>query len=460
MDDVLVKLEGGALTDLGIGRVEGFVTVSDAVVIDSHDMLRVFDVNAKPVLELPKEQNTLCFAYKGSVFCCTKGLCGFVEPGKSTVYVDGVNEGVHKVYVVSESIPLYVVYRDREVFVEGQTRWEAAEEKASVLEPHRFEVTVRHLLGSAKLFPESPAIVPEIEADATIYTSTGRHTCGGAAIARVAIKKASVPAGHNRIKIVVYGHEVPAGNQIDVCLEKPVKNINIAAVDTVAGSGKVLVSIEPKVVEVPPPASSVKIEHRGPETTISIESDATVAKAVLRCGNGDFDLEGGRGTVRECVVPATLEYTLLKEGFVFRRAYNIELVGLLKSVVDAVASAGAKEYREGGFVAKFVVPPVPEVNPLTDFEAVVKGDVVLRFRSRYPGVVAVIVNSNRVATDAVKTGVNELTLPLSDRYIVVYYTGFKVYTYTVEIPVKELLKVAIAHAKTLADSLTYRQHTP
>jgi len=175
----LYRLEGGALVDLNISIPENTATTaSDLIVADSSDTLSVFDVNLKPVLNVPKDESARCWAVEGKVFCCSKGLCGVVESGESFIYIDPIGDKVkehHSVRVASET-PALVIYNNVEYRVKPGNTVEIREEKASIVDSYLFSIEIRHPLGSTDVFIESPPSLIELtparrRIRALVYTS-------------------------------------------------------------------------------------------------------------------------------------------------------------------------------------------------------------------------------------------------------------------------------------------------
>ncbi|MEM4847939.1 MAG: hypothetical protein QW794_09310, partial [Thermosphaera sp.] len=447
----LFRLEGGALVDLGVIAPEGaLITASDLIVVDSGDSLRVYDVNFKQVLNVPKDEVSRCWAIEGKVFCCTRGLCGIVEPGESYVYVESVGNAVkehHAVRVASET-PVLVAYSNVEHRVKPGNAVEIRDENASILDSYLFNIEIQHLLGSADVLIESPASSIDLNASAKAYASAGLHECGGLAILELDVGELKAPS---RVKVYIENTEVKPGKHT-ICLDKVPSFVETVALDTLSRSRKTLGKISVEVVKVPEPSLSIVVEHGDGSSTVKIHSNAERASAKLICRNGVAELSIPESTIRNCVTPAYIEVELRDKGFVYRYRRSIVLKGLLDHVLNSTGT-GLHEYHEGGFVARYVVPEMPEVNPLSGFKlAVGLSNVDIRFKSKVVGRL-VVYDGLSTKSYVVRPGLNAVSAGFANVYYLVFDYGFGKHLYKLEYPVAEQIKTAHAHAQALHSAL-------
>ncbi|MEM4431002.1 MAG: hypothetical protein QXM08_07545 [Thermofilaceae archaeon] len=285
----LHRLEGGALVDLNVKLPKkAIATTRDITVIDAGDSLTAYDVNFKQVLNVPKDEVSRCWAVEGKVFCCTRGLCGIVEPGESYVYADPAGNAVkeyHAVRVASET-PVLVAYSNAEHRVKPGNAVEVREENASILDSYLFNIEIQHLLGSAYVLIESPASSIDLNASAKAYVSTGLHECGGLAILELDVGELKAPS---RVKVYIENTEVKPGKHT-ICLDKVPSFVETVALDTLSRSRKTLGKISVEMVKVPEPSLSIVVEHGDGSSTVKIHSNAERASAKLICRNGVAEL--------------------------------------------------------------------------------------------------------------------------------------------------------------------------
>ncbi|MEM4592917.1 MAG: hypothetical protein QW196_05910 [Sulfolobales archaeon] len=447
----LHRLEGGALVDLNVKLPEkAIATTRDITVIDAGDSLTAYDVNFKQVLNVPKDEVSRCWAIEGKVFCCTRGLCGIVEPGESFIYIDPVNSPFkeqHAVRLASEA-PALAIYGGKVNRVAPGNALEIRDERASVLDTHVFHIEIRHLLGSADVLEKSPPSLVELSAKVKAYVSTGVHVCGGLSLLELDVKEIKAPS---RVRILAENIVLKPG-KYSICIDRVPVVVEPTAVDTVSASSRKLSQIKVDVVEIPEPSLAVNVEHVDDHSIVRIETNAESVVARLVCRNGVAELSIPESTIRNCVTPAYIEVELRDKGFVYRYRRSIVLKGLLDHVLNSTGT-GLHEYHEGGFVARYVVPGMPEVNPLSGFKlAVGLSNVDIRFKSKVVGRL-VVYDGLSTKSYVVRPGLNTVSAGFADVYYLVFDYGFGKHLYKLEYPVAEQIKTAHAHAQALYSAL-------
>ncbi|MEM1891227.1 MAG: hypothetical protein QXI45_02370, partial [Thermofilaceae archaeon] len=443
----LHRLEGGALVDLNVKLPKkAIATTRDITVIDAGDSLTAYDVNFKQVLNVPKDEVSRCWAIESKVFCCTRGLCGIVEPGESFIYIDPVNSPFkeqHAVRLASEA-PALAIYGGKVNRVAPGNALEIRDERASVLDTHVFHIEIRHLLGSADVLEKSPPSLVELSAKVKAYVSTGVHVCGGLSLLELDVKEIKAPS---RVRILAENIVLKPG-KYSICIDRVPVVVEPTAVDTVSASSRKLSQIKVDVVEIPEPSLAVNVEHVDDHSIVRIETNAESVVARLVCRNGVIELAIPESIVKNCVVPAFIVIDARSNGFIYRRRRDVVLKGILDHVLSNIKT-GQHEYREGGFIARYAVPPVPEVNPLSGFKmSIGLTSVEIRFKSKSVGRL-LIYDGRSVKGYVVRPGFNSISAGFSDAYYIVFDSGFSEYVYKLELPVQEQLRVAEKHALSL-----------
>ncbi|MGC8997670.1 MAG: hypothetical protein ACP5J1_07355 [Fervidicoccaceae archaeon] len=446
IENKLLRLEGGALINVEIADASGFVTASNVIVIDRDDELFVYDANLKPYMKMRKDASSKCFAHESEVFCCTEGICGFLERGESELHASAdISSGSHTLHIAATDFPFYVVSENEE---RRGGDIEMREERATILEPFEFLVELRHLLGSHKLYLLSPEAEVSIDAEAKILTSSGRHECGGTAYGKINVKRVEAP---ERIKLFALGKDLKEGDSIELCLEKATETINVEAFDAISNVRKEIASIKPSITYIGSPSSDIKVVHEYDESVIEIESDAEVRNPILHCRNGDFPLQGKISEVKGCVAPAFITYELYREGFIFLRRRDVVLKGLIDFLPLSIRESGLNEYSEGGFVVKVAVPELPNIDPLSSFKLKVGRGAELYFKSKQIGRIAILLGDRSfLKTAIVRAGMNVLYIPFSSSYFLTFDNGHRTYSYKLEVPIEELMRIAVKQAEALA----------
>ena len=207
---------------------------------------------------------------------------------------------------------------------------------------------------------------------------------------------------------------------------------------------------------IPAPKYAVNVEHGVGSSIIEINvEDGELVKATLKCRNGEAPLQLGANTVKNCVLPATVELVLRKQGFIHRYRRDVVIPRLLDKILGAI-EPGQHEVVVGGFVLKYSAPPYPDILPISRLRAVIDVNVELAFKSKVAGRV-VVVSQSGVKWHQVRPGENSVLAPgFNDTYYLVFDTGYSRYVYRVEIPITAQLQVAEAQAKNLLRELRMR----
>jgi len=436
MENRLFMLEGGALIELEGIDANGRATASDSIAIDYGDRIEFFDRDLKKAFEAKKREDALCFAYDGKTFCCSVGICGFVEGKEGILQAESLSREHHTLSISSESIPVIAKHNEDLFRVEKGERAEIEERGASVLFPYEFEIDVLHALGTHKLRVPSPPFAIEIEANASAFISSGIHECGGRAYALIEVKRIRAPKS---AEIYALGNKLEEGKSVELCLDE-VGEIDIEAVDLSSEARRVVSKLYPIITEIPSPSSEIKISHKEDSSFIEISSDSEIKKATLHCLNEEMELKGGSIEVKECLLPAYITYELRKNGFIFERRRDIEIEGLEKFASVSVLSEEAKEFKKGGFKAMLPSLPIPEVKPLFGFEVFLGKEAEISFKSNSFGRLAVASEKKGfVKAFEIRTGISRIPVPFSEEYYLAFYNGRSSYSYKLTIPISQLL---------------------
>ncbi len=449
----LYRLEGGALTPLEYVEPfpeEAVVTASCIIVVDYGHGLAVYDVSGRKSLNTSKSGDSACWSIEDRVFCCSKGLCGVVEPGEASILAEPVNEvggGAHVVRIASEA-PLIAYCSGRQVRVGPGKSIDIVEEGASALNTHAFNIEVRHLLGSASISIASPPAQVSLKAKARAYVSSGIHECGGLSLVELSVAELTAPG---RVKVFIEGYEVRPGEHVSMCVDRAPNSLKVVAVDTVVKDLRKLDEIRVEKTHIPAPFLSVSIKHESSYSIITIATDAERARAKLLCRNRDVELAVPSSIVDDCVLPAYISVELSNKGFIYHCRRSVVLKGLLDYALSNIQS-GLREYREGGFIARYVVPAIPGVNPLSSFRVKVGSSAEILFKSKQAGRLLVISQSS-VKGFIVKRGENSVTAPFSSTYYLVFDGGFSKYVYKLELSLIDQIRAAGQQAQALYSAL-------
>gem|GEM_PF-953949 len=450
----LYRLEGGALTPLDCVKQlpeEAVATASDIIAVDYGHGLAAYDVNGKLFLNTPKNEDAECWSIEGRVFCCSKGLCGVVEPGEASVLIESTNEAgkdLHTVKLDSE-VPLTAYCNDRYVRVDPGRSIDIVDEGVSILDAHTFNIELIHLLGSINTSIVSPPAQVLLKASAKAYVSTGLHECGGLSLVELNVAELIAP---RRVKVFVEGSEVSQGERKSMCVDRVPDSLKVVAVDTAVKASRNLSSISVERVYIPTPSLSISIKHESEYSVIRIDTNAERVRAKLFCVNGEVDLTTPLSVVEDCVLPAYISVELRNKGFIYHSRRNVELKGLLNYILNNLKQ-GLMEYREGGFTSRYFIPALSEASPLSNFKIMLGSNVEILFKSTQVGRLLVISESS-VKSSIVKPGGNTIKAPFSHTYHLVFDNGFDKYLYKLELPLIEQIRAAERQAQALYSALS------
>ncbi len=449
----LYRLEGGALTPIEYVKSfpeESAVTASHTIVIDYGRELTAYDVSGRKFLQTPKSEEAACWSIECRVFCCSRGLCGVVEPGEASVFIEPLSEvygGTHVVRMSSEA-PLIAHYSGKQVRVYPGMSIDIVGVEASALSTHVFNIDVWHLLGSASTSINSPPAKVSLKAKARAYVSSGIHECGGLSLVELDVVELTAPRG---VKVLIEGSEVKPGERKSMCVDRVPDSLRVVAVDAVAKDSKELDEVSVEKTYVPAPSLDISIKHEEDYSIITIATDAERARAKLFCKNKSVELTVPSSIVSDCILPAYISVELSNRGFTYHCRRDVVLRGLLDYALSNIRS-GLKEYREGGFIARYVVPAIPNANPLSSFKIKAGSNTEILFKSKQAGRLLVASQSS-VKGFIVKPGGNRVIAPFSSTYYLVFDGGFSKYVYKLELPLAEQVRAAEQQAQALYRAL-------
>lgn len=452
--DRLYRLEGGALTPLDYVKPfprDAVATARDVIAVDYGYGLAAYDVSGKQLLNTPKDEGAACWSIEGEVFCCSKGLCGVVEPGEVSVFIEPINESggeAHSARISSEA-PLVAYYNNnRYVRVSPGKSIDVVEEGASILDAYTFNFEVLHLLGSTGASIVSQPAQVLLKASARAYVSAGIHECGGLSLVELDVAELTAP---RRVKVFIEGSEAKPGERKSMCIDKAPDSLRVVAVDTVAKASRKLNDVVVEKTYVQAPSLSINVKHKPGYSTIEISTDAERAKAKLICRNWEVDLKIPLSIVKDCLMPAYIIVELRNKGFIYHSRRDIALSGLLDYAVSNI-QPGVREYSEGGFTVRYTVPAIRDVSPFSNFKIRVGGAVEILFKSKQAGRLLVI-SQNSVKGFTVRPGRNTATAPFSNTYYLVFDCGFSKYVYKLELPLLDQIRAAEQQAQALYSAL-------
>lgn len=450
----LYRLEGGVLTPLDYVKQipeEAVATASDVITVDYGHGLAAYDVNGRLLLNTPKDEDAECWSIEGRVFCCSRGLCGVVEPGEASAFIEPINEAskdLHTVKLASE-VPLTAYYNGRYVRVSPGKPVDIVEEGAGILNAYTFNIELLHLLGSTSTSVVSTPAQVLLKASAKAYVSTGLHECGGLSLVELNVAELIAP---RRVKVFIEGSEVMQGERKSMCVDRVPDSLKAVALDTAVRESRSLSSISIEKVYIQAPHLNISIKHKSGYSVIRIDTNAERAKAKLLCRNREVDLTTPLSIVEDCLLPAYISVELRNKGFIYHSKREVVLKGLLEYVVNNVAP-GLREYREGGFTSRYFIPAVSEASPLSSFKIKLGRDVEILFKSTQAGRLLIVSNSN-VKSSLVKPGINAIKAPFSSTYHLVFDNGFNKHLYKLELPLTEQIKAAGRQAQALYSALS------
>jgi hypothetical protein len=445
ISNTLYALDGGSL----VKRldVRGDATVWNMVVDDASTELAVYNPSLKPDLVVRKEPEARCWATPEGVVCCRGSWCGVVEPGESVIEVEPLNE-LHGFAVKSDT---YVkIHSDLGVqVVRDSTR--AVDEKASLLRPKRYALSVEHLLGYTDIVLESPPKPVKVEVSkAVIETSSALHECGGLAHGVIDVRVVEKPG---RVKVLAGRAGVEKAGSVEVCLNS-IESVPIVAVDPVANDAVKLLEVKPEVRCIPAPRVDLRLKHfeSYSEAEIAKDSDIEVLEAKLCCSNVCSDLPN---RIEGCRLPAFIVLRVKKSGFIYSYRFDVAIPSLVNEVIDAVKGSAAKILRSslGGFIASGVVPEQPAIPPIYDMQVfIAPRGITIEFMSRAVGRGVIVEPSGYIEGFILKHGKNSIAIPFTDRLFIVLQTNLK-WAFGVELKPEQLLLAGKLHAEALAKAL-------
>ena len=440
-------LDGGSLVRRG-SAVGGVSAWKNLVAIDSGERLVITDPYSKVLAEIPKDPSARCIATKYGVICFRENMLGIVDYSSGSLVEAYPIDSEDHAITVSADTTLYIIYKDSRYRVSSQ-KAVITDKEASVLREHVFDLTVSHLLGDEYLFVRSPTKKVEVAIEnARLYTSSAMHKCGGLGILKM---KASIRKP-DRVSVEVMGRPIAE----EVCLDVLPDEVLVEAVDTVAGDRIAVAKLKPAVELVEEPKTALNIKHYDNKSMISLTSDVVISYARLCCSRvcRDIPINGTatRIEVDDCRLPAWVEVEVEREGFLFRKKFEVDAPALIDEVFRALNTNMSREYRLGGFHTYIPVIDYPDIPPIHRVSARVLPDKIeLQFNSRVIGR-GLLVAGGRVRSFPVKNGENILEVPFSHKMFLVIDAGRK-WLYSMELKPEALIRIADKHARLLKHAL-------
>ncbi|MEM2076036.1 MAG: hypothetical protein QW705_08340 [Zestosphaera sp.] len=434
----LYVLDGGSLVRRGsaAGEVSAW---KDTAVADSGERLIITDPYGRVLADIPKDVMVKCEATKHGVMCFRENMLGIVDHGRSFVEVDPIDSEDHAV-AVSADTTLYVVYKDGRYRVNNR-RAVITDKNSSVLREHVFDLVVNHLLGDEYVVVRSPARRVEVNVgDAKLVTSSAMHRCGGYGVLELRGVGVVKPT---RVALEVAGKPLTS----EVCLDRAEpEEVLVEAVDTLTGDRVEAARVRPAVEHVGGPQASFTVKHYSSKSVVRVFSDGMIVDARLCCSRVCRDVQAGGNTisveVRDCRLPAWVEVTVEKRGFIFHERLNVEIPNLVDAVLGA---ASTTEYRVGGFHTTIPIPDYPDIPPIHGVKMhILPGKLAVTLNSRVIGR-GVAVAEGRLKPLVIKNGLNTFEVPFSEKVFLVIDAGRR-WLYTMELTTEALIKVADRHA--------------
>jgi len=441
----LYVLDGGSLVRerSASGRVSAW---GNTLVADSGERLLV--AGPQQVADLPKDSSSACVAARQGVVCFRDNLLGLVDFGaRSFVDVSPADTEEHAVEVSSSSAGVSVVYEgvERKV-VDGGVR--IVDEGVSVLRDYFFDLTIKHLLGDEYVCLRSPARKVEVRVGkAKLLTSSAMHECGGSGVLQLENVEVVKPG---RVSLEVAGKPLAR----EVCLGgSELGEVSVEAVDSVTGDRLEVARLEPVLEHVARPQVVLSVKHYSGMSALTIVSDDEIAGVRLCCGRVCRELPAAGRTasleVRECRLPAWVEVTTRRCGFLHNERIDVSVPEL----VDAVLRAGkTSEFRVGGFYTTIPVPEHPDIPPIRRVRArILPNKLVITLNSRVFGR-GVLVAGEKLRPVVLKDGENSVEAPFSDKVLLVLDAGRR-WLYKIELSPEDLVRAARGHAEALKQVL-------
>ena len=284
--------------------------------------------------------------------------------------------------------------------------------------------------------------------EAELVTSDGVHECGDLGLLRLRVASIAKPG---RALVKVLGTPLEPGKVVKVCTSTLSSTLEVVAEDPVAGDRLALITIAPRLVELPRPRVRLEVEHLegSSRLRLEVEEEAELVEARLCCGRRCGDLVE---VVEGCRTPAKVLARVRREGFLYSYSIPVHLPRL-SDCLEALFG-GRAVCREGGFVATYATPEPPGVPPLGGFRVRVLPDALeLLFRSRGIGrAVVVVPELGRARPLQLKPGDAVVRLPLASRYVVLADAGTR-WRYEVSVPLELLVRAAAEHGELLREAL-------
>lgn len=375
-------LDGGSL--IKRGAAAGYVTAwGEETVDDEGERLVVMDAYGKPVADVPKDPSAACRASKYGIACFRGNLLGIMDfSSKSVVEINSRDSDGEHAVEVSADAGVSVVYKGSEYRVGGGRKVLIADEGVSVLRDHFFNLTVKHLLRDEDTYLRSPAKRVEVRVGkAELLTSSAMHECGGFGVLRLEGVEFEKPA---RVALEVAGKPLTK----EVCVDgSGLEEVPVEAVDTLTGDRVEVSRLRPAIEYVVKLHVSISVKHEPGKSLVSVVSEDVLKEVRLCCNRACRDFPAGSSSavfeMGECRLPAWVEVTTWRSGFLYCEKLNIEAPGLADAVIKA-GSAG--EFRLGGFYTTIPFPDYPDIPPIHKVRArILPNKLVVTLNSRTVG---------------------------------------------------------------------------
>lgn len=317
----LSVLDGASLTPL-MDAVDGSASGhGDVIVVDKGVALEIHESTGVLKASIPKTPEARCWATPAGVLCCRRAFCGLVEPGVEAVRLEPVVNGVRAVRLES-TVPVWVngepVGESRIIRVDG-----------GVLKPAVIRVEARHLLGDIVLEAVAPGVKPSVTGEAVAWVSETGHSCGGIGVLEVRVEHGELPPGVS-LYATVDGRRLRVDRVLEACIQRPVHEVVVEAVDDSGGSVEVA-RIPVETVEARTPRLGYRVIEEGEGPLILIETDAVVERALVCSRNGCTPVKPvkhGDGYVVKPPGGRLPEYIIVKLSWMgFKRLEKISLDG-------------------------------------------------------------------------------------------------------------------------------------
>ena len=445
LGNALYVLDGGSLVKKI--DVKGNATAWNIVVDDAFTDLFIYSPSLKLDLITRKELNTRCWATSEGVVCCRNSWCGLIENGETVIELEPLNE-VHGFIVRSDS---YVkVHSDLGKYTVNDVV-KIVDEKASLLKPRSYVLSIEHLLGFTEAIFESSAKSIKVDVgEIVVYNSSGIHECGGFAYGIANVKVIEKPS---RVIIKIGDSVVKDAGIVEFCTNNT-ELIPVIALDTVTNDVLQLFETKPEVRYIPTPKIDVKLRHfeKYSEVEIVKDNDVEVVKAKLCCNDVCNDMPK---RIENCELPAFIELKVKKKGFIYSYRFDIVIPDLLDKVLGTIKGFKTRVVRvgRGGFTAYGVIPKQPAIPPIQSMQVyIAPKNITLEFVSRSVGRGLIVLSNGFIEGFILREGMNLIEVPFSDKMYIVLQTNLK-WIYSLEFKPGQLLLVAKIQAEAVAKIL-------